>query len=110
MPKVNIIVSIIVLLIIVIVAISVAAVLIPQAGIAGDSLNASNRCASEGCFFNATTDLCQDASASPTACPVGTTVPLSGLFSSNGVVFVIIMASILLIILFVAFGPLAKKR
>ena len=82
------------------------AAIIPEAQTAGNSLNESNQCTRAGCFFNASGDTtgvnCYTAngSTSDTACSVDgfENIPLSGLFSGTGVVFVIVMAALLILV------------
>lgn len=110
MVSVKMIVGLVVILISIVIILAVSEVIIPEAQSAGDSLNETNQCARVGCLFNTSNNVCQVGVDDSSGCGVNTTVPLSGLFSGGGVVFVIIMASILLIILFIAFGPLRKGK
>lgn len=76
---------------------------LPEAQDAGDSMNESNRCVATGCFFgdgvNGTQDICfNDNSVEQTNCATANTIPLSGLFSGTGIVFLIVMASLILLV------------
>ena len=98
-----------IIIIIVVVLFLIYAEMVPEAQTAGDKLNASNRCEAVGCFYNTTTsanssfegDCANNASDSRLACedPLGSGVPLGGLFKSSGIVFLIIMVGLLIIIL-----------
>ena len=80
------------------------AAIVPEAQTAGDSMNDSIRCVDVGCAYTAATP---GATAS---CINGTgtgnitcqaqakSIPLSGLFSGTGVVFVIVMAALLILV------------
>jgi len=90
-------------IILLVVLFQVYASLVPTAQTAGDSLNASNQCVQAGCVYDGT-------GASAAACINGsgvgnvscaqttTTIPLSGLFSGTGVVFIIIMAALIILV------------
>jgi len=87
----------------------VLSVLIPEAQTAGDTMNDSNRCDSVGCFYNSSaTPTCSfNSTLQTTACGNNAnTIPLSSLFASSGVVFVIVMAIMLIIII----GAFLKKK
>lgn len=71
---------------------------IDDAQSAGDSLNASNRCAAEGGFYNGSTGFCDASSTVHTLLPGYADVPLSGLFGAGGVIILLIMAAVLLYI------------
>ncbi len=99
-----------IIVIIVVVLFLLYASLVPEAQKAGDSFNASNLCSQVGCFYNASlldespavsTNACRQENASNTSntCFASHTVPLSGLFRADGIVFLIIMVALLLIIL-----------
>ncbi len=73
--------------------------LVPEAQSAGEQLNASNRCAEIGCFFgdgiNGTQDVCfNDNSDEQVNCAVNNVIPLSSLFSSRGVVILLLMVGL----------------
>lgn len=100
----------IIALIVIVVLFLIYATVLPEAQTAGDSMNASNRCADVGCSFNASgspnatinDDLCLSGSANSNI-TCGSTksfaaLPLSGLFSGTGVVFVIVMAALIILI------------
>ena len=107
-----------IVVILVVVLFLIFAALVPEAQVAGDSLNISNRCASVGCFFNETdnglTSLnCRENSSNTSfGCPnsIGTSgIPLSGLFGGSGIVFLLIMVGLLLIILKAVMPKKGKK-
>ena len=96
--------SAILVIVVLVVLFAAYAAIIPEAQTAGDSLNDSNRCESVSCFYNATrtTTACtaNNATAGDTVI-CGTqanSIPLGGLFSGTGVVFVIVMAALLIIV------------
>ena len=103
---------VVVLLVLLTVILLIYSVLVPEAQTAGDSLNASNQCNDNGCFFNASSAPNCQANQTNTsiACTLGgaSPIPLASLFSSTGVIFVIIMAA-LLIVLLLAFLPKGTK-
>ena len=76
--------------------------IVPDAGDAGDELGDEARCGDVGCFWNdsrATDCTANNLTAGDTtACASNYEVPLSGLFSSSGIVFIIIMAMLLIVI------------
>ena len=92
-------------LVLIVVAFLAYSVIVPEAQSGGSQLNASNRCEDASCFYNASraidctannvtggdTTVCTDAAAA-------NGIPLAGLFGASGVVFVIIMASFLILI------------
>lgn len=90
----------IVILVILFVAYSV---IVPEAQTAGNALNSSNQCASAGCHFNVSNTIngsCAATSTTPnsTCADFAGNIPLAGLFSGTGVVFVIIMAVLIITI------------
>jgi len=78
------------------------AALLPEAQTAGNSLNDSNYCVSQGCVYDgsgASTAFCVNGSGvSNISCASSASVPLGGLFSGTGVIFVIIMAALLILV------------
>lgn len=89
-----------------VILLTVYSVLIPEAQTAGDSLNISVRCADAGCFYNTSNDnstvgvSCIESSAltNNTCATQLDAIPLATLFSGTGVVFVIIMATLIILI------------
>ena len=78
----------------------------PEAQSAGDEMNTSNRCATVGCFWNDTDTSITAADCRATvandsaACAAkAQTIPLAGLFSGQGIVFLIIMAALVVVII-----------
>ena len=96
-----------VILILVVVLFLLFSSLVPEAQTAGDKLNVSNRCLAVGCAYNITSsantdnDCRNNVSDEAVSCPdaLGKGIPLSGLFKSSGIVFLIIMFVLLLTIL-----------
>ena len=87
-------------IVVVLVLFSLYASLVPSAQAQGDAMNDSNRCATVGCYYNSTAPLCQVNSTSTNACTVSNqTIPLSGLFSSSGIVFILMMIGLLIVII-----------
>lgn len=92
--------SAVVVLIIVTVLFATYAAIIPEAQSAGDSFGDVDRCSGAGGFFNSSQDLCLNGtSPADTAQVPFNGTPLSALFSSTGVVFVVVMAGLLIILL-----------
>lgn len=74
------------------------ATLVPEAQAAGDSLGNAASCVNEGGFFNTTQTACL-TNSSPTGTTISfSTIPLAGLFSGTGVVFVIIIAALIVLV------------
>jgi len=87
----------------------ILASLVPTAQTAGNAMNDSNRCATVGCFYNSSaTPTCSlNATAQTTNCGnAANSIPLSSLLGGSGVVFVILMASFLIVII----GAFLKKN
>ena len=72
--------------------------IVPTAQDAGDSLNASEVCASNGCFYDQTGNTCNVSDGSTTLCARPNVIPFAGLFSGTGITFVIIMASLIILV------------
>lgn len=73
--------------------------LVPTAGAAGDSLGNAATCSSAGGFFNSTQQLCLNGTGIADTAQVSfQSIPLSGLFSATGIVFLIIMAALILLV------------
>lgn len=78
--------------------------LVPEAQSAGEQLNSSNRCAELGCFFgdgiNGTQDGCfNNQSVEQENCAVNNEIPLSSLFSSRGVVILLLMVGLFIMVI-----------
>ena len=91
-------------LVVLIILFTAYSVIVPEAQSAGNSFNASEQCITAGCFYNATNStngFCGTDGLGETACDVSsanTPIPLSGLFSGTGVVFLIVMAVLIIVI------------
>jgi hypothetical protein len=87
----------------VIIVFSVLASMMPVAQTSGDSLSDSSLCSAAGCFYNSTrSNSCSISNVTGsdlTRCATATSVPLSGLFSGTGIIFIIIMASMIILII-----------
>ena len=91
--------GIVISIIVVVVFLQVYESIVPTAQAAGDSLGDSDICSASGGFFNASQSLCLNGTnPEDTARIAFEAIPLSGLFSGDGVVFIIIMAAALLVI------------
>ena len=97
----NILNSAVLVIVILVVLFSAYAAIVPEAQTAGDSMGDSDVCTAAACTYN--------ASGSPSTCQWNTTntsecpndydyIPLSGLFSGTGVVFVVVMAALLVLV------------
>jgi hypothetical protein len=87
-----------ILLILVVILFSVYATLVPEAQSAGDELGDASMCAGDGGYWNTTLDGCYtNASVSAIAYDFDG-VPLSGLFSSSGLIFLVIMAGLIVLV------------
>lgn len=74
------------------------ATLVPEAQAAGNSLGDAASCGNAGGFFNTSQTACL-TNSSPTGTTISfSTIPLSGLFSGTGVVFVIILAALIVLV------------
>lgn len=96
--------SIIITIVIIVVLFKAYALLIPEAQTAGDEMNASARCNTVGCFWNQTDGVDCQINSSPEGNATGCTqsaqtIPLAGLFSGNGVIFLLIMAMLTIVII-----------
>lgn len=87
-------------IIVLVVLFNIYSATIPLAATAGEDLNASNRCAATGCFYNLSTAVCQNSSVNAIGCTATNyeSPPLSGLIGSGGLVFVVVMAAFLILI------------
>jgi len=96
-------------IILIVVLFEIYAELVPEAQDAANTLNDSNRCAAEGCWWNFTTDVCYNSSGrgfdslntTDTAdCPATTfSYPLGNIFDGAGFIFVIIMALLVVLVI-----------
>ena len=90
-------------LILIVVIFKVYSTLVPEAQSAGDEMNVSNRCAAVGCNWNESAAVDCNINTSPegnaTSCATPYVVPLSSLFSGQGIVFIIIMAALVVVII-----------
>jgi len=73
--------------------------LVPEAQTAGNEMNSSNLCVTQGFYWN--------TSDTPSACNTNAThsiaadfdaIPLAGIFSGSGVVFIVIMAALIIVV------------
>ena len=81
---------------------SALAGVLPSAQDAGDSLNETSRCVAEGGYWNVTTadvECRTNSTANETTLVEYSPVPLSGLFSGTGLIFLVIMAGIAMVII-----------
>ena len=86
-------------LVLLVVLFQLYATLIPEAGAAGDALGDAATCSSAGGFFNGTQNLCLNGTGPADTAQVSfQSIPLSGLLSGTGVVFVIIMAALVILV------------
>ena len=96
-------------LVLLVVLFQIYATLVPEAGAAGDSLGDAATCSSAGGFFNGTQNLCLNGTSPADTAQVSfQSIPLAGLFSGTGVVFVIIMAALVILVV-KSFLPGSKK-
>lgn len=103
-------------LVILVVLFQTYAVVVPTAGVAGDKMTDEGRCTASGCGFNESYlpddgINCYNDTSIFNSTDTGTCsdqgIPLGNLFSSTGVVFVIVMAALLMLVIF-AFMPKGK--
>ncbi len=95
-------------LILLVILLAIYAVLVPEAQTAGNALNVSNQCQAQSCSYNVSGNISSFKNANCWAtegdmgvvCAGGEdrTIPLSGLFSGTGVVFVLVMAALIILI------------
>lgn len=107
----NAMISAIILIVLLTVAFFIWGSIVPEAQIGGNALNDTNLCQAEGCFYNTSglpspgdpdggSAFCETGVATNLSCATfAGSIPLSGLFSGDGVVFVIIMAALFLAVL-----------
>ena len=100
----------------IIILISIFAALVPELNNAGDQLNESNQCDGlSSCIFNATNNSvspCRDTTNQSVVCASGGNqdVPLGGLFGSNGVVVLIVLALLIIIVFGILIGRMKMKQ
>lgn len=94
-------------IIVIAVLFSALAALVPTAQDAGDQLTDEYQCEDDGYYWNASTEVCQYNSTNTTAMDYSG-IPLGGLFSGSGVVFVIVMAGFLMVVLYGVLGRMQK--
>ncbi len=97
---------VVIIIISIVVLFQIFAGIVPEAQSAGDTMNSSNRCEAVGCFFNTTTaeesgfegDCGNNASSARIGCsdPLGDGIPLSALFSSSGILILLLMVALFL--------------
>ena len=86
-------------IVILVVLFKLYAELVPEAGTQGDLLTDEGRCGTEGYFWNSTDEDCRLSNVTGTVvAPAEYEVPLGGLFSSSGLVFIIIMAALIVVV------------
>lgn len=81
----------------IVVLFSVFATLMPEAQSAAAALNDSTRCTDAGGYYAAATGNCQ-VNATNTTAVAYTATPLSSIFGVNGVIFLVIMASLIVVV------------
>ncbi len=91
----------VIIIISVVVLLRLFADLVPEAQTAGDEFSDSNKCGEAGCFFNSTeTPTCLINSSTEgqgVACNVAVqTVPLATLFGGQGIIILLLLASLFL--------------
>lgn len=96
--KANILQSAILGLVLLVVLFNIYATIVPEAQAGGDLLGDSARCGDSGGFFNSTQSQCLTNSSLEGTAITGGSIPLSGLFSGQGIVFLIIMASLIVLV------------
>ena len=110
----------VVFIVLIVLFLAIYAVLVPEAQTSGDALGDAAQCARADCFYNVTRltagDVgnisCSAANASgtdPTACASVNELPLSTLFGSTGVIFVVLMAALLIVLIGGALASMKKK-
>jgi len=82
------------------------AAIMPEAQTAGDSMNNSVACTAAGGFYNVSEVDCQVNTTNVTSIDYSP-IPLGGLFSGTGIVFIIIMAAL---IIWVVKGAMPPKK
>ena len=98
-----------ILILTVVILFSLYSALIPEVQTAGDALNDSNYCVSQGCFYNASLldespavdNPCrqENASNSSNACGVAHTLPIASIFRSGGIIVLLLMVTLILVII-----------
>lgn len=86
-------------IVLLVVLLNVYSSIVPEAQASGDSLGNAAVCSDAGGFFNSTQGLCLNGTnPADTATVNFAAIPLSGLFSGTGVVFVIIIAALIILV------------
>jgi len=96
----------VVMIVVIAVLFQVYTTLIPSAQTAGASMNDTARCEAAGYYWNTSETDCYLNSTEGTALDYNQ-IPLSGLFNAGSVVFLVIMASLLIVIVT---GALRKNK
>jgi len=95
-------------IVILVVLFKLYAELVPEAGTQGDLMTDEGRCGTEGYVWNSSAENCRLSNVSGTVINANTyEIPLAGLFSSSGLVFIIVMASLVVVVV-KAFMPGSK--
>ena len=96
-------------IVILVVLFKLYAELVPEAGTVGDEMSDASRCVSDGGgVWNSSDVNCRLSNVSGTVINANTyEIPLAGLFSSSGLVFIIVMASLVVVVV-KAFMPGSK--
>jgi len=95
-------------IVILVVLFKLYAELVPEAGTQGDLMTAEGRCGTEGYFWNSSAEDCRLSNVTgDVVAPADYEIPLGGLFSASGVLFIIIMASLVVVVV-KAFMPGGK--
>lgn len=99
----NVISTLLLAIIIIIILFEVFAETVPEAQSAGDSMNDTNLCESVGCTYNdskSAGEKCVNASTEDqSSCVNFKSIPLSGLFGAQSIVFIIIMAALFILVI-----------
>lgn len=107
--KTSIITATIITIITVVLILNIYSEVVPEAISSGNQMNDSQICESASCYYNDATSVCQVNSTNTTGCENSYKyIPLGGLFSGSGIVFIIIMGA-LLITLVMSFISKNKK-
>ena len=95
----SVITSIIVGIVGIVVFFTLLSTLVPEAQTAGDGLNVSNICIDAGGYYNKTLADCTVSASNPTLIATGDPIPFSTLFASGGVIFLVIMATVVMLVI-----------
>lgn len=98
--KSSIIITAVFAIVILVVLFNIYSELVPEAQASGDSLGDATLCSQAGGFFNTSQSACLNGTSPADTGAVGfSSIPLSGILSGSGVVFVIIMAALIIIVI-----------